>query len=146
MNDLTIHTAVADRLMSVDAPTGYTLRNAYATPPDTILGSLPCAVCLPGGDAISYGAGGARQTTLTVTVTIYMQEQLDMARKYADLLTWRTWLRGVFDGQVQLNTAGVAQAIVTSTTLGTDTWGDMPLLTVSAELQVSILEGVTVSA
>jgi esterase/lipase len=69
-----------------------------------------------------------------------------MARKYADLLTWRTWLRSVFDGQVQLNTAGVAQAVVSGTTLGTDTWADQTYLTVTAELQVSILEGVNVSA
>jgi hypothetical protein len=81
-----------------------------------------------------------------VTVTIYLNDVVDMARKYADLLTWRAWLRGVFDGQVQLNTAGVAQAIVSSTTIGTDTWADTTYLTVSAELQVSILEGVNVSA
>jgi hypothetical protein len=52
----------------------------------------------------------------------------------------------VFDGQVQLNTADVAQAIVASTTIGTDTWSDVTYLTITAELQVSILEGVNVSA
>jgi hypothetical protein len=107
---------------------------------------VPAAVCIPGGDSISYGTGGSRTTVLTVSVTIYTQDQADMARKYADLLTWRTWLRGVFDGQVQLNTADVAQAIVASTTIGTDTWADVTYLTITAELQVSILEGVNVSA
>jgi hypothetical protein len=47
---------------------------------------------------------------------------------------------------VQLNTAGVAQAIIASTTLGTDTWSDVTYLTVTAELQVSVLEGVNVTA
>ena len=145
MNDLTIHTAVAARLAAATPPTGYVLRAAHATPPDN-LAVVPAAVCVPGGDAISYGAGGARTTVLTVTVSIYLNEVADMARKYADLLTWRAWLRSVFDGQVQLNTAGVAQAIVSSTTIGTDTWADTTYLTVSAELQVSILEGVNVSA
>lgn len=145
MNDLTIHEAVAERLRSVNPPAGYSLRAAHATPPDN-LAVVPAAVCIPGGDSISYGTGGSRTTLLTVTVVIYLQEQADMARKYADLLTWRTWLRGVFDGQVQLNTSGVAQAIVSSTTLGTDTWADVTMLTVTAELQVSILEGVNVSA
>ena len=145
MDDLTIHTAVAARLAAATPPTGRTLRAAHATPPDN-LAVAPAAVCVPGGDAISYGAGGARTTVLTVTVTIYLNDVVDMARKYADLLTWRAWLRGVFDGQVQLNTAGVAQAIVSSTTMGTDTWADTTYLTVSAELQVSILEGVNVSA
>ena len=145
MDDLTIHTAVAARLAAATDPAGYVLRNAYATPPDN-LAVVPAAVCIPGGDTISYGTGGSRTTVLTVSVVIYLQDQADMARKYADLLTWRTWLRGVFDGQVQLNTAGVAQAIVTSTTLGTDTWADVTYLTVTAELQVSILEGVNVSA
>jgi len=79
-------------------------------------------------------------------VVIYTQDQADLGRKYADLLTWRTWLRSVFDGQVQLNTAGVAQAIVTSTTIGTDTWAESTFLTITAELQVSILEGVNVTA
>jgi hypothetical protein len=83
---------------------------------------------------------------LSVSVVIYLNEQADMARKYADLLTWRAWLRGVFDGQVQLNTAGVAQAIVVSTTIGTDTWADTVFLTITADLQVSVLEGVNVSA
>jgi hypothetical protein len=145
MNDLTIHTAVATRLMAATMPTGYALRAAHATPPDN-LAVVPAAVCIPGGDSISYGAGGARTTLLTVNVVIYTQDQADLGRKYADLLTWRTWLRGVFDGQVQLNTAGVAQAIVTSTTIGTDTWADSTFLTITAELQVSVLEGVNVSA
>jgi hypothetical protein len=69
-----------------------------------------------------------------------------MGRKYADLLTWRAWLRSAFDGQVQLNTAGVAQAIVASTTIGTDTWADTTYMTIAADLQVSVLEGVNVSA
>ena len=145
MNDLTIHTAVATRLMAATMPTGYALRAAHATPPDN-LAVVPAAVCIPGGDSISYGAGGARTTVLNVSVTIYTQDQADIARKYADLLTWRTWLRSVFDGQVQLNTAGVAQAIVTSTTIGTDTWAESTFLTITAELQVSILEGVNVTA
>jgi len=145
MNDLTIHTAVATRLMAATMPAGYALRAAHATPPDN-LAVVPAAVCIPGGDSISYGAGGARTTVLTVSVTIYTQDQADMARKYADLLTWRTWLRSVFDGQVQLNTADVAQAIVTSTTIGTDTWAESTFLTITAELQVSILEGVNVTA
>jgi hypothetical protein len=145
MNDLTIHTAVATRLMAATMPAGYALRAAHATPPDN-LAVVPAAVCIPGGDSISYGAGGARTTLLTVNVVIYTQDQADLGRKYADLLTWRTWLRGVFDGQVQLNTADVAQAIVTSTTIGTDTWSDSTFLTITAELQVSILEGVNVSA
>ena len=145
MNDLTIHTAVATRLMAATMPAGYALRAAHATPPDN-LAVVPAAVCIPGGDSISYGAGGARTTLLTVNVVIYTQDQADLGRKYADLLTWRTWLRGVFDGQVQLNTAGVAQAIVTSTTIGTDTWADSTYLTITAELQVSVLEGVNVSA
>ena len=145
MNDLTIHTAVAARLAAATPPTGYSLRAAHATPPDN-LAVVPAAVCVPGGDAITYGTGGSRTTVLTVSVTIYLNEVADMARKYADLLTWRTWLRSVFDGQVQLNTAGVAQAVVSGTTLGTDTWADQTYLTVTAELQVSILEGVNVSA
>ena len=145
MNDLTIHTAVATRLMAATMPTGYALRAAHATPPDN-LAVVPAAVCIPGGDSISYGAGGARTTLLTVNVVIYTQDQADLGRKYADLLTWRTWLRSVFDGQVQLNTAGVAQAIVTSTTIGTDTWAESTFLTITAELQVSILEGVNVTA
>ncbi len=145
MDDLVIHTAVAARLAAATPPTGYTLRAAHATPPDN-LAVVPAAVCVPGGDSITYGTGGSRTTVLTVTVTIYLNEVADMGRKYADLLTWRTWLRGVFDGQVQLNTAGVAQAVVSSTTLGTDTWADQTYITVSAELQVSILEGVNVSA
>jgi hypothetical protein len=145
MNDLTIHTAVAARLMAATPPTGYALRAAHATPPDN-LATVPAAVCIPGGDTITYGTGGSRTTVLTVNVIVYTQDQADMARKYADLLTWRTWLRGVFDGQVQLNTAGVAQAIVSSTTIGTDTWADSTYLTITAELQVSILEGVNVTA
>lgn len=145
MNDLTIHEAVAERLKSVQPPAGYTLRAAHATPPDN-LAVVPAAVCIPGADSITYGAGGARTTLLTVNVVVYTQDQADLGRKYADLLTWRTWLRGVFDGQVQLNTAGVAQAIVTSTTIGTDTWADSTYLTITAELQVSVLEGVNVSA
>lgn len=145
MDDLTIHQAVAARLAAATPPTGYTLRAAHATPPDN-LAVVPAAVCIPGSDAITYGAGGARTTLLTVNVVVYTQDQADLGRKYADLLAWRTWLRGVFDGQVQLNTAGVAQAIVTSTTIGTDTWADSTFLTITAELQVSVLEGVNVSA
>lgn len=145
MDDLTIHQAVAARLAAATPPTGYTLRAAHATPPDN-LAVVPAAVCIPGSDSITYGAGGARTTLLTVNVVVYTQDQADLGRKYADLLAWRTWLRGVFDGQVQLNTAGVAQAIVTSTTIGTDTWADSTFLTITAELQVSVLEGVNVSA
>lgn len=143
MNDLTIHQAVAARLVAVTPPTGYALRAAHATPPDN-LAVVPAAVCIPGADSINMGTGGSRTTVLGVTVTIYLQEQVDLARKYADLLTWRAWLRSAFDGQVQLGTSGVAQAVVVSTTMGTDTWADTTYLTVSADLQVSVLEGVNI--
>jgi hypothetical protein len=103
-------------------------------------------VIIPGDDTIAYGASN-RQITLTLNVVIYLTPQADLARKYEDLMTWRTWLRDAFiDGVTLDNASGVAQASVTSTNIGTDTWGDADFLTITATVEVSSVEAIATSA
>jgi hypothetical protein len=103
-------------------------------------------VIIPSGDAIAYGAAN-RQVTLTLSATIYIQPQADLARKYSDLMAWRTWLRdSLIDGVTLNNTDAVSQASVVSTTIGTDVWADQEYLTISAEIQVASVEAINASA
>jgi hypothetical protein len=44
------------------------------------------------------------------------------------------------------NTDAVAQASVTSTNIGTDTWADQDFLTISATVEVSSVEAISASA
>jgi hypothetical protein len=143
MNDLTIHQALATRIAAATPPTGYTLRAVHTTPPDNVA-VVPAVVLVPGSDTISYGASN-RTTVLTINAVLYVNEQADMQRKYADLLTWRAWLRDVVLGDTTLGNGLVAQASCTATDIGTDTYADTQYLTVSATIECSILEVINVS-
>jgi hypothetical protein len=143
--DKTVIEAVREHLESRPSPVGYALRKVHAYPPDNIA-VAPAAVIIPGDDTIAYGASN-RQITLTLNVVIYLTPQADLARKYEDLMTWRTWLRDAFiDGVTLDNASGVAQASVTSTNIGTDTWGDADFLTITATVEVSSVEAIATSA
>ena len=143
MNDLTILDAIATRLTAVTKPAGYTLRKAYATPPES-LPVVPAIVLFPGEDSITMGNGN-RTTVLTVEVRLYLLPIPRMDDKYRDLYTWRAWLRTAFDGAVTIS-GNAAQVSVTTTTLGTDTYGDQEYLTVEANAEVTVFDTVAFTA
>ena len=145
MNDATILAGLAAHLTAATPPTGYTLRHVHTFPPDN-LAVVPACVLIPGDDSISYGASN-RQVVLTINATVYIQPQADLGRKYADLMAWRTWLRdSLIDGVTLDGTSTVAQASVTSTAIGTDTWADQDYLTISATVEVAVVEAINTSA
>lgn len=145
MNDATILAGLAAHLTAATPPSGYTLRQVHTFPPDN-LAVVPAIVLIPGDDSISYGASN-RQVVLTINATVYIQPQADLGRKYADLMAWRTWLRDSLIDAVTLNgTSTVAQASVTSTAIGTDTWADQDYLTISATIEVAVVEAISTSA
>jgi hypothetical protein len=145
VNDQAILAGLAAHLTNRAAPTGYTLRTVHTYPPDN-LAVVPACVLIPGDDAVSYGAA-ARTVTLTVNATVYIQPQADLARKYADLMAWRSWLRdSLIDGVTLDGTDTVAQASVVSTTMGTDTWADQDYLTISATIEISVVEAYDATA
>lgn len=144
-NDVTIINALAAHLRAATPPTGYALRNVYAYPPDN-LAVVPAAVIVPADDSVSYGAAN-RQVTLNLAVTVYLQPQADLGRKYQDLMAWRTWLRdSLIDAVTLNNTDAVAQASVTGTSIGNDQWGEMDYLTVTATVEVTSVESISTSA
>ena len=145
MNDATILAGLAAHLTAATPPTNYTLRQVHTFPPDN-LAVVPAIVLIPGDDSISYGASN-RQVVLTINATVYIQPQADLGRKYADLMAWRTWLRdSLIDGVTLDGTSTVAQASVTSTAIGTDTWADQDYLTISATVEVAVVEAINTSA
>jgi hypothetical protein len=145
VNDATILAGLAAHLTASTPPTGYTLRQVHTFPPDN-LAVVPACVLIPGDDSISYGASN-RQVVLTINATVYIQPQADLGRKYADLMAWRTWLRdSLIDGVTLDGTSTVAQASVTSTAIGTDTWADQDYLTISATVEVAVVEAINTSA
>ena len=145
MNDATILAGLAAHLTAATPPTGYSLRQVHTFPPDN-LAVVPACVLIPGDDSISYGASN-RQVVLTINATVYIQPQADLGRKYADLMAWRTWLRdSLIDGVTLDGTSVVAQASVVSTAIGTDTWADQDYLTISATVEVAVVEAINTSA
>ncbi len=145
MNDATVIAALAKHLRDANPPSGYAIRAVHAYPPDN-LAVVPAVVIVPGDDTISYGASN-RQIVLTLNATIYIQPQADLGRKYADLMVWRTWLRdSLIDGVTLDGADTVAQASVTSTSIGTDTWADQDFLTISASIEVASVEAIATSA
>ena len=143
MTDLTILDAIATRLEAVTPPTGYTLRNAWATPPES-LPVTPAIVLFPGDDSVTIGNGN-RTTLLTVAIRLYLLPIPRMDEKYRDLYTWRAWLRTAFDGAVTISGNAVQVAVV-STTLGTDTYADQDYLTVEATAEVTVYDTVAFTA
>ena len=144
-NDVTIINALAAHLTAATPPTGYTLRQVHAYPPDN-LAVVPAAVIVPAEDSVTYGAAN-RKVTLNLAVTVYLQPQADMARKYQDLMAWRTWLRdSLIDGVTLNGTDAVAQASVTGTSIGNDQWADSDFLTVTATVEISSVEAINASA
>jgi len=143
VNDLTILDAIADRLQSVNPPAGYQLRNAWATPPES-LPVVPAIVLFPGDDSVSIGNGN-RTTVLTVAIRLYLLPIPRMDDKYRDLYTWRSWLRTAFDGAVTIS-GNAVQVAVTTTTLGTDTYADQEYLTVEATAEVTVYDTVAFTA
>jgi hypothetical protein len=145
VNDATILAGLAAHLTAATPPNGYTLRQVHTFPPDN-LAVVPAVVLIPGDDTISYGASN-RQVVLTINATVYIQPQADLGRKYADLMAWRTWLRdSLIDGVTLDGTSTVAQASVTSTAIGTDTWAEQDYLTISATVEVAVVEAINTSA
>jgi hypothetical protein len=143
MTDLTILDAIATRLEAVTPPTGYALRNAWATPPES-LPVVPAIVLFPGDDTVSIGNGN-RTTVLTVAIRLYLLPIPRMEDKYRDLYTWRAWLRKAFDGAVTIS-GNAVQVAVTATTLGTDTYADQEYLTVEATAEVTVYDTVAFTA
>lgn len=143
MTDLTILDAIADRLASVNPPSGYTLRKVYATPPEG-LPVTPAAVLFPGDDSVTIGNGN-RTTVLTVAIRLYLLPAPRMEDKYRDLYTWRSWLRTAFDGAVTIS-GNAVQVAVSATTLGTDTYADQDYLTVEATAEVTVYDTVAFTA
>jgi hypothetical protein len=143
MTDLTILDAIKTRLEAVTAPTGYTLRKVYSTPPES-LPVVPAIVLFPGADNISIGSGN-RTVTLTVNIVLYLLPVPRMDEKYRDLYTWRTWLRTCMDGAVNL-AGNAAQITITGTTLGQDQYADQDYLTVTASAEVAVYEAVAFTA
>lgn len=144
-NDVTIINALAAHLTAQTPPTGYALRQVHAYPPDN-LAVVPAVVIIPADDSINYGAAN-RQITLNLTATVYLQPQADLARKYADLMAWRTWLRdSLIDGVTLDGADAVAQASVISTSIGTDQWADQDYLTVTASIVIAAVEAINASA
>jgi hypothetical protein len=143
MTDLTILDAIATRLEAVTPPTGYALRNAWATPPES-LPVVPAVVLFPGDDSISIGNGN-RTTVLTVAIRLYLLPIPRMEDKYRDLYTWRAWLRTAFDGAVT-SSGNAVQVAVTATTLGTDTYADQEYLTVEATAEATVYDTVAFTA
>jgi len=143
MTDLTILDAIAARLEAVTKPSGYTLRKAYATPPES-LPVVPAAILFPGDDTITVGNGN-RVTVLTVAIRIYLLPIPRMDDKYRDLYTWRSWLRTAFDGAVTIS-GNAVQVAVAGTTLGTDTYADQDYLTVEATAEVTVYDTVAFTA
>lgn len=145
MNDATIIAGLAAHLQAKTKPSGYTLRAVHQYPPDN-LAVVPAAVIVPGDDSINYGAAN-RQAVLTLNIVIYIQPQADMARKYQDLMVWRTWLRDCLLDAAMLNsTDSVAQASIISTSIGTDTYADQDYLTITANAEISVVEVYNASA
>jgi hypothetical protein len=143
VNDLTILDAIALRLETLTPPAGYTLRKAYATPPES-LPVVPAVVLFPGDDSVAIGNGN-RTTVLTVAVRLYLLPIPRMDEKYRDLYTWRAWLRTAFDGAVTIS-GNAVQVAVSSTTLGTDTYADQEYLTVEATAEVTVYDTVAFTA
>jgi len=143
VTDLTILDAIADRLDSVNPPSGYTLRKVYATPPEG-LPVTPAAVLFPGDDSVTIGNGN-RTTVLTVAIRLYLLPAPRMEDKYRDLYTWRSWLRTAFDGAVTIS-GNAVQVAVSATTLGTDTYADQDYLTVEATAEVTVYDTVAFTA
>jgi hypothetical protein len=143
MNDLTILDAIAARLTAVTKPAGYTLRKAYATPPES-LPVVPAVILFPGDDSVTIGNGN-RTTVLTVAIRLYLLPIPRMDDKYRDLYTWRAWLRTAFDEAVTIS-GNAVQVSVTGTTLGTDTYADQDYLTVQAVAEVTVFDTVAFTA
>ncbi len=144
-NDVTIINALAAHLRAATPPTGYALRTVHAYPPDN-LAVVPAVVIVPAEDSVTYGAAN-RKVTLNLAVTVYLQPQADMGRKYQDLMAWRTWLRdSLIDGVTLNGTDAVAQASVTGTSIGNDQWADSDFLTVTATVEISSVEAINASA
>ena len=142
MKDLTILDAMAERLKSVEPPEGYSLRNVYATPQES-LPVVPAIVFFPGDDTVSIGSAN-RSVTLTVNAVLYLTPIPRMDQKYRDLYTWRSWMRDAFNADVTID-GNAAQVTVTSTTLGTDTYADQDYLTVTAAVEVLVYEAIAYS-
>ena len=143
MTDLTILDAMKTRLAALTPPTGYAIRNVYATPPES-LPVVPAIVLMPGEDSVSIGSGN-RIVTLNVSVVLYLLPVPRMDEKYRDLYTWRSWLRDSFNGAVTIS-GNAAQVTVSSTTLGQDTYADQDYLTVTATAEVAVYEAVAYTA
>jgi hypothetical protein len=143
VSDLVLAQELASRLTTYGAPTGYALRRVYAVPPDAIQ-AVPALVVFASSDSISYGAAN-RQVGVSFVVRCYLHAQADSTRRFQDLLTWRGHLRDALIGDVTLG-GYVAQASVTSTSIGDATYNDVDYLVVEVSVDLQIVEAISAQA
>lgn len=142
MQDLDILDALATHIDALTPPANLTLRQVYTTPPST-LAVTPSLVLMPADDSIAYGSAN-RTVTLTVNATLYLQPTT-AATVWHDIYAWRAWMRGLVAGSVTLDGTS-AQAVVSSTSIGTDQWSDIDYATVTAVITVTVFEAVAFTA
>jgi hypothetical protein len=142
MTDNDILDALAAHIDALTPPAGLTLRQVYTTPPST-LAVTPSLVLMPSDDSVTYGSGN-RTVTLTVNATLYLQPTT-AATLWSDIYAWRAWMRGLVTGSVRLD-GTAAQAVVSSTSIGTDQWSDIDFATVTAAITVTVFEAVAFTA
>ena len=143
-DDATILEALAAHIKAATPPTGETLKQSFAYPPDG-MGATPAVVLYPGGDSIAYGASN-RQTNLSVNATLYLP-LVEYARQYARIATLRAWMRdSLLDGVLLDGTDGVGQASVVSTTTDTSDYGDAPFVQITATIEIIGVEAIAPTA
>ena len=134
-NDVAVAEAIAQRVATIEVPSGIApIRGASSTPPDN-LQVLPYAIVIPGSDNITYGAA-AKITSVQFTVRLYLGSPTDFARRFPALHTYRSALRDRFLQAVTLGGL-VDQASVISTNIGQDQYGTNEYVVVEAIVEAT---------
>lgn len=144
MNDVAVAQALAARALAVSGPTGYAaIRNSFAFPQSAI-SAVPAIIILPDTDSVEYG-GQTRRVTCTFKVRVYLEPVADLSRRFQMLHAYRTWLRNLYNGAVQLGGV-VDMASVVNTDMSNDELGGDSYLTVEATVECVKQEAVAITA
>lgn len=144
MDDVAVAQALAARATAVSGPTGYAaIRNSFAFPQPSI-SAVPAVIVLPDTDSVEYG-GQTRRVRCSFRVRIYLEPIADLPRRYKMLHAYRTWLRNLYNGAVQLGGV-VDMASVINTDMNSDDLGGDSYLTVEATVECVKQEAVAITA
>jgi hypothetical protein len=145
MDDVTIATAIANRLAAVTPPAGQRAI-AQASYRLDVVTQYPYLAIFPPDEDIDWLTGGEMRSSSDWEIELYLDPSADLPNRMEAIYAWRTAIRTQLAGQISLGVAGVVWAFLVRLSAPELENDDRLLDGLRLTVRVLVEEGATVAA